>query len=89
MLFRNVLDRELGVNVVRLHKVREDNSEFGLRFDPNHPAANEVGYVQTPNVNTIIEMMDMREAQRSYEANLSMIDTAKGMLMKTIGIIGR
>ena len=89
ILFRNVMDRELGVDIVKLYKVREDYSEFGLRFDPNHPAANEVGYVQTPNVNRIIEMMDMREAQRSYEANLSMIDTAKSMMMKTIGIIGK
>ena len=63
--------------------------KFGLRFDPQHPSANENGYVQTPNVNAILEMMDMKEAQRSYEANLSMIDTAKSMLMKTIGIIGR
>ena len=87
--FRNVLDRELGVELIKLHKVGADNSEFGLRFDPNHPAANEDGYVQTPNVNAIVEMMDMREAQRSYEANLSMIDTAKNMMMKTISIIGR
>ena len=89
VLFRNALDDELGVRLVKLYKVQEDNSEFGLRFDPQHPSANENGYVQTPNVNAILEMMDMKEAQRSYEANLSMINTAKSMLMKTIGLIGR
>lgn len=89
VLFKNVMDRELDIELVKLQRIQEDQSDFGTRFDPNHPASDDIGYVKTPNVNTIIEMMDMREAQRSYEANLSMIDTAKSMMMKTIGIIGR
>ena len=54
---------------------------------PGHPAANADGYVLTPNVNSLVEMMDMREAQRSYEANLTMIETAKSMLVRTIDVI--
>ena len=85
--FKNELDRSMGVKLVEVHKIGTDNGEFGKRFDPNHPAADADGYLNLPNVNALIEMMDMREAQRSYEANLSMIETAKGMLMRTIEII--
>ena len=85
--FRNILDREAGVEVVRADKVRTDRSEFNKRFDPGHPAADENGYVQTPNVNTLIELMDMREAQRSYEANLNVIRSARSMARRTIQIL--
>jgi len=82
--FTNVLDRELGIEAVRVRKIGEDGSEFPLKFDPGHPAANGDGYVRLPNVNGLIEMMDMREAQRSYEANLKVIETARSMLMRTL-----
>lgn len=85
--FRNELDRAIGLDTVRVHEIRPDLSNFGQRFDPNHPAADENGYVLTPNVNTMIEMMDMREAQRSYEANLNVIRNAKTMLMNTIDLL--
>lgn len=85
--FSNELDRALGLNTVQVQEVRPDLSDFGQRFDPNHPAADENGYVLTPNVNTLIEMMDMREAQRSYEANLSVIKNSKSMLMSTIDLL--
>ena len=85
--FRNVLDRSLGASVVRVDRVVPDRSEFRQRFDPQHPAANAEGYVQLPNVNPLIEMMDMRQAQRSYEANLSMIEVARGMVQRTIDIL--
>ena len=85
--FKNELDRSLGLDVVRIDRIREDMSDFGQRFDPNHPAADENGYVRTPNVNSLIEMMDMREAQRSYEANMSVIKSSKSMLAKTIDIL--
>ena len=62
-------------------------SDFGLAYDPAHPAANADGYVKKPNVNVLIEMTDMREAQRSYEANLNMIDVTKGMLAATINLL--
>jgi flagellar basal-body rod protein FlgC len=85
--FRNVLDRTLGASFVRVDRVVPDQSEFRQRFDPQHPAANAEGYVQLPNVNPLIEVMDMRQAQRSYEANLSMIEVARGMVQRTIDIL--
>ena len=85
--FRNVLDRSIGTSVVRVDRVVPDRSEFRQRFDPQHPAANPEGYVQLPNVNPLIEVMDMRQAQRSYEANLSMIEVARGMVQRTIDIL--
>ena len=85
--FQNVLDRELHMNLVEVDRVREDKSEFPLKYDPTHPAANKDGYVKMPNVNTLIEMMDMREAQRSYEANLNMIEVSKSMLSRTLDLL--
>ncbi len=85
--FKNTLDRETGVKLVKVNQIIEDQSEFGKRNSPNHPAADDDGYVALPNVNTLVEMMDMREAQRSYEANLNMVDTAKKMMLRTIDIL--
>ncbi len=85
--FKNELDRRAGLNMVRIDKIATENSEFEKRFDPNHPGADVDGYVQVPNVNSLIEMSDMREAQRSYEANLSVIKSSKAMLTATIDIL--
>jgi flagellar basal-body rod protein FlgC len=85
--FGNELDRELGVRLVNVDRISLDQSEFGRKYDPGHPGANEQGYVLMPNVNSLIEMGDMQEAQRSYEANLSMIGVAKDMLKRTIDIL--
>ena len=85
--FQNELDRELGVRRVQMGDVIHDMGEFGSRYDPNHPAADEAGYIKTPNVNSLIEMMDMRQAQRSYEANLNMISTARSMMMRTLDLL--
>jgi flagellar basal-body rod protein FlgC len=85
--FRNELDRETGVKLIKLNKITYDESDFKKRNDPSHPGADKDGYVKVPNVNAMIEMMDMRAAQRSYEANLNMVDTAKKMMLKTIGIL--
>ena len=74
-------------DLVRAGKVRPDKSEFGKRYEPSHPAADADGYVLTPNVNTLIEMTDMREAQRSYEANLNVIKASKAMLNLTIDVL--
>ena len=87
--FQNVLDREVGLNLVKVKKIGVDKSEFNRRFEPAHPAADEKGYVQTPNVKTLIEVMDMREAQRSYEANLTAIRTARSMMRRTIDLLRR
>ena len=85
--FKNELDRKIGLDTVRVDKIQPDKSDFQKRFDPNHPAADENGYVLAPNVNSLIEMMDMREAQRSYEANLNVIKSTKSMLSQTIDIL--
>jgi len=85
--FQNVLDRELNMKLVDVDKVIEDKTELPLKFDPTHPGANEDGYVKLPNVNTLVEMMDMREAQRSYEANLNMIEVSKSMLSRTLDLL--
>ena len=85
--FENSLNRAMGLNMVKVHSIKADQSEFGKKFDPNHPAADEDGYVLTPNVNSLVEMSDMREAQRSYEANLQLIKASKAMLNGAIEIL--
>jgi len=85
--FRNELDKSLGLKTVRVNKVQPDKSDFGKRYEPSHPAADPDGYVLTPNVNALIEMSDMREAQRSYEANLNAIKTSKAMLNLAIDVL--
>ena len=85
--FQDKLDRSLGVDRVTVGRTAYDNSPFQLHYDPGNPGADQNGYVKLPNVNVLIEMADMREAQRSYEANLSAIDAAKSMTMQTIGLL--
>jgi flagellar basal-body rod protein FlgC len=82
--FANRLDRALGVELVQVGSVGHDRSDFPLRYDPSHPAADPRGYVRTPNVNSFIEVMDMREAERSYNANLAVMQSTRGMLERTI-----
>ncbi len=85
--FRSVLDRRTGIETVRVDKIARDQSKFTNRYDPSHPAADANGYVLVPNVTTMIEMMDMREAQRSYEANLSVIRMSKKMLQSAVDLL--
>lgn len=85
--FSNELDSAIGVKTVRVDRIMDDMSKFKTRYDPSHPAANANGYVLAPNVNPLVEMMDMREAERSYEANLNVIKSSKSMLQETISIM--
>lgn len=85
--FKNVLDKEMGVPVVKVVKYNNDLSPFELRYMPYHPAANKDGYVKYPNVNPLIEAADLKEAQRTYEANLSVVDTSRTMLARTIDLM--
>lgn len=78
-----------GATGVALAEVRPDRSDFKMDYDPSHPAANAQGYVMRPNVDTLVEAMDMREAQRAYEANLNVIETARSMDSRTLDIIKR
>jgi flagellar basal-body rod protein FlgC len=87
LTFGNVLDRTVNAQLVKVKSVGPDRSDFELSYDPQHPAANADGYVMKPNVNPIIEMADMREAQRSYDANLTVIETSIGMLKQTISVL--
>jgi flagellar basal-body rod protein FlgC len=87
--FKNILNKADNTSEVEVDKVTTDKSAFIMKYDPSHPAADAKGYVKMPNVNTLVEMMDMREAQRSYEANLGVIDMAKGMLMRTLDLLSR
>ena len=82
--FKDYIDKETGAKMV---KVVPDESQFPLKYDPNHPAANAEGYVAMPNVNPLIEMMDLKEAQRSYDANLSMMQTARDMNSKVLDLL--
>lgn len=85
--FQNQLNRAMGLDMVKVRSIKPDQSDFGKKFDPNHPAADEDGYVLTPNVNSLVEMADMREAQRSYEANMQLIKASKAMLNGAIDIL--
>ena len=85
--FENQLDRQLGAQTVRVKQVGQDKSDFPLRYDPSNPAANAQGYVKEPNVNGLVEIMDMREAERSYGANLSVMQASRSMLTRTIDLL--
>ena len=85
--FKDYIDKETGAKMVKVDKVVPDESQFPLKYDPNHPAANAEGYVAMPNVNPLIEMMDLKEAQRSYDANLSMMQTARDMNSKVFYLL--
>jgi flagellar basal-body rod protein FlgC len=85
--FENVLDRELGVETVRVQNIGEDQSPFKMMYDPSHVAADQNGYVLMPNVSTQIETVDAKEAQRSYEANVSAIEVSKTMLRQTLDML--
>lgn len=80
-------NRVEGASGVRLAEVRNDPSDFRMEYDPSHPAADANGYVKRPNVDTLLESMDMREAQRAYEANLNVIETARSMDQRTLDIL--
>ena len=85
--FRNLFDRALGVERIEVANVMDAPSQFNRRYEPGHPSADDDGYVLYPNVSTLVEMMDMREAQRSYEANLNAIEVARSMMSKTIELL--
>lgn len=85
--FKAVADEAAGGTTVQIGRVTLDMSDFQSRYEPGHPAADENGYVRYPNVNSLIETMDMREAQRTYEANLNVVTVTRQMLGRTIDIL--
>ena len=82
--FGNRMDRAMGVETVNVSRIAGAQGEFPQRYGPGHPAADARGYVKTPNVDSLVEVMDMREAQRSYSANLSVLETTRAMLTRAI-----
>ncbi len=85
--FESRFDRHLGADVVAIKRIGVDQSPFTRIYDPSHPAADDDGYIQTPNVNPLIEMADMREATRSYDANLNLIEQARSMATSTLALL--
>ncbi|MCL4765794.1 MAG: flagellar basal body rod protein FlgC [Hyphomicrobiaceae bacterium] len=85
--FESEMDRVSGANLVRVDRIDLDRSPFRTEHDPGHPAADADGYVKLPNVNVLVEMADMREANRSYEANLQVIRQTREMISMTIDLL--
>ncbi len=86
-IFEAVLDKETNLTTVRVKDIVADPSPFKMKFDPNHPDADQNGYVKLPNVDPLKEMVDMMSAIRSYETNLTAFNTHKDMLLKTLEIL--
>jgi len=85
--FASEMDNTLGARVVKLGSVKTDSSDFQVKNQPGHPAADANGNVKYPNVNSLIEMTDMRDAQRSYSANLNVINATRAMIQRTLDIL--
>ena len=85
--FSSEVDRQTGAAGVKVDSIQSDKSDFQRVYQPGSPAADANGYVKKPNVNTLVEGADMKAAQRSYEANLSAIEAAKSLTMRTIDLL--
>jgi flagellar basal-body rod protein FlgC len=85
--FQNTMDRAIGGDAVSVRRISPDKSSFPTHYDPTNPAADSTGYVKTPNVNSFVEVMDMKEAQRSYSANLNVMDTTRSIMTRTIDLL--
>lgn len=85
--FTAQLDRLSGARMVEVSAISNDKTAFPVEFQPGHEAADELGYVKMPNVNILVEMADMREANRSYEANLQAIKQARELISMTIDLL--
>ena len=85
--FKSEMDRTLDAQLVALGRIKTDPSEFRIKHEPGHPAADQNGNVKYPNVNSLVEMTDLREAQRSYEANINVIGASRRMIQRTIEIL--
>ena len=85
--FRAEIDRTLDARVVALGRIQSDQSDFRVKHEPGHPAADPDGYVRYPNVNSLVEMTDLKEAQRAYEANINVVTASRRMIQRTIEIL--
>ena len=85
--FSAELDRATNASLVEVSKLGVDETDFQTEYDPGNPAADEKGFVKVPNVNMLVEMADMREANRSYEANLQSIMQSRDLISATIDLL--
>jgi flagellar basal-body rod protein FlgC len=85
--FKDEYDKASGTKIVKTNGIRKDPSDFIRKYDPSHPAADAQGYILTPNVNPLVEMMDMGDANRAYQANLSVIEASRNMVQHTISLL--
>lgn len=85
--FRDQYDRSMNADLVAVGRIGHDPAAFPTKYDPSNPAADTHGYVKLPNVNSFVELMDMQQAQRSYNADLSVMNATRGMLSRTLGLI--
>ena len=85
--FKSIFDRQMGVEKVTIDKIGVDSSAYVQKYDPGNPTANAQGYILLPNVNSLVEMTDMREAKAAYQANLSVIEMTKQMVARTLELL--
>ena len=85
--FDNVMDRTAGLSLVRVKNIGTDDTPFSVEQDPGNPAADEKGFVKTPNVNILVELADMREANRTYEANLQVAKQSSDLMSQTVALL--
>ncbi|MDD2861034.1 MAG: flagellar basal body rod protein FlgC [Acidiphilium sp.] len=85
--FKDQYDRSLNADLVSVGRIGTDPSAFPTKYDPSNPAANAQGYVKTPNVNSFVELMDMQQAERASDADLSVMNATRGMLTRTLDLI--
>ncbi len=85
--FKSELDRSSGASLVQIEGISRDKSPFPLQHDPGHPAADRNGNVRMPNVNSLVELADMRESSRSYEASLQVVKQVRDMIGEMIDLL--
>ena len=85
--FTDELDEQVGADLVKVDHIGLDKKPYRVEYDPDHPAADEKGYVKHPNVNMLVELSDMREANRSYEANMQVVKQARELISMTIDLL--
>ncbi len=85
--FADRMNSATGVKMVKVSQIGQDQAPFPLKYDPSNPAANKQGYVKMPNVNSFVELMDMQQAQRAYNADLAAMNASRSMLSRTLGLL--
>lgn len=88
-VFQQELDRATGLPRVEMSRTEPDTGDFEIRYEPGHPAADDQGYVKYSNVNSLVELMDLRSAQRAYEANLNVVENSRAMMTRTLDLLRR